>query len=95
LGLQATIEPKQFMNSKGSRHDPIQMGTDAACKPYPMAKSRINDPNEPLTLENMRHDGVRSLDSRAASVAIDHLPGDLTLPSFGPRIASAGPSAPT
>jgi hypothetical protein len=57
-----------------------------------MARSRFNDPIEPMTLQNMRENGVRSLavqcHQRRHEVAmnVDHLPGDLTVPSFGPRM---------
>ena len=55
-----------------------------------MARSRFNDPIEPMDLENMRQNGVRSLwiqcnQCRHTMVMnVDHLPGDLTVPSFGP-----------
>jgi hypothetical protein len=57
-----------------------------------MATRRLNDPIEPMTLENMRHNGVRSLDVQCNQcrhrvvLNVDHLPGDLTLPSFGSRM---------
>jgi hypothetical protein len=57
-----------------------------------MARSRFNDPIEPMTLENMRANGVRSLDVQCNEcrhrviVNVDHLPGDLTVPSFGPKM---------
>jgi hypothetical protein len=57
-----------------------------------MARSRFNDPIEPMDLANMRQNGVRSLwiqcnQCRHTTVMnVDHLPGDLTLPSFGPRM---------
>ena len=45
-----------------------------------------------MTLGNMRENGVRSLwvqcnQCRHTTVInVDHLPGDLTVPSFGPRM---------
>jgi hypothetical protein len=57
-----------------------------------MARSRFNDPIEPMDLENMRQNGLRSLwvqcnQCRHTTVMnVDHLPGDLTVPSFGPRM---------
>jgi hypothetical protein len=47
-----------------------------------MAEPRFNDPIEPMDLANMRQNGVRSLDVQRN----DHLPGDLTPPSFGPKM---------
>jgi hypothetical protein len=52
-----------------------------------MARSRFNDPIEPMDLANMLANGVRSLDiqchncRRRAIMNIDHLPGNLTVPS--------------
>ena len=57
-----------------------------------MARSRFNDPIEPMDLANMRANGVRSLAvqcpqcRREVIMNVDHLPGDLTVPSFGPRM---------
>jgi hypothetical protein len=57
-----------------------------------MARSRFNDPIEPMTLENMRANGVRSLDIQCNQcrhrviLNVDHLPRDLTVPSFGPKM---------
>jgi hypothetical protein len=54
--------------------------------------ARSHEPIEPMTLENMRHNGVRSLDIQCKQcrhrviLNVDHLPGDLTVPSFGPRM---------
>jgi hypothetical protein len=48
---------------------------------------------EPMDLENMRQNGVRSLDIQCLKCLhrvipnVDHLPGDLTVPFFGPRMA--------
>ena len=57
-----------------------------------MARSRFNDPIEPMDLANMRQNGVRSLEVRCLQcrheviMNVDHLPGDLTVPSFGPKM---------
>jgi hypothetical protein len=54
--------------------------------------ARSHEPIEPMTLENMRHNGVRSLDVQCSQcrhrviLNVDHLPGDLTVPSFGPKM---------
>jgi hypothetical protein len=59
---------------------------------YVMARSRFNDPIEPMTLQNMRGNGVRSLAVQCHEcrheriMNVDHLPADLTVPSFGPRM---------
>ena len=53
----------------------------------------MSDLIESITLENMRHNGVRSLlisclNCRHEKVMnVDHLPGDLTVPSLGRRMA--------
>ena len=45
-----------------------------------------------MTLENMRHNGVRSLwvhcnqCRHTATMKVDHYPEDLTVSSFGPRM---------
>jgi hypothetical protein len=45
--------------------------------------ARAQEPIEPMTLENMRHNGVKSLSATNAGTAVimnvDHLPGDLTV----------------
>jgi hypothetical protein len=57
-----------------------------------MARSRLNDLIEPMDLANMRENGVRSLAVQCLHcrheviMNVDHLPGDLTVPSFGPRM---------
>jgi hypothetical protein len=57
-----------------------------------MARSRFNDPIEPMDLANMRQNGVRSLAiycrqcHHETIINVDHLPGDLTVPSFGARM---------
>jgi hypothetical protein len=57
-----------------------------------MATRRLTDPIEPMDLANMRRNGVHSLDVRCHNcrhrviVNVDHLPGDLTVPSFGPQM---------
>jgi hypothetical protein len=56
-----------------------------------MAGYRFNNPIEPMTLQNIRENGVRSLSIQChqcryeVGMNVDHLPGDLTVPSFGPR----------
>jgi hypothetical protein len=53
---------------------------------------RFDQPIEPMTLGNMRELGVRSLAFRChrchheRTMNVDHLPGDLTVPSFIPRM---------
>jgi DNA-directed RNA polymerase subunit RPC12/RpoP len=57
-----------------------------------MSRSRFYVPIEPMTLQNMRQNGVRSLDVQCNQcrhrviVKVDHLRGDLTVLSFGPRM---------
>jgi hypothetical protein len=57
-----------------------------------MTRSRFNDAIEPMDLANMRQNGVRSLDVQCNQcrhrviVNVDHLPGDLTVSSLGPRM---------
>jgi hypothetical protein len=57
-----------------------------------MARSRFNDPIEPMTLANMRENGVRSLSVQCHQcrheviINADHLPGHVTVPSFGPKM---------
>jgi hypothetical protein len=57
-----------------------------------MTKPRISGPIEPMDLANMRQNGVRSLAVQCPQcrhevmMNVDHLPGELTLPSFGPRM---------
>jgi hypothetical protein len=54
--------------------------------------ARFEQPIEPMTLGNMRELGVRSLAFRRhrchqeRTMNDDHLPGDLTVPSFIPRM---------
>jgi hypothetical protein len=48
--------------------------------------------NDPMDLANMRQNGVRSLAIQCHQyrheviMNVDHLPGDMTVPSFGPRM---------
>jgi hypothetical protein len=55
----------------------------------------LNTQIEPMTLENMRHNGVRSLLIWCTNchhekiMNVDHLAGDLTVPSLGPRMTCA------
>ena len=57
-----------------------------------MAAARPDDPIEPTTLANMRENGVRSLDvccwqcRHQVIMNVDHLPADLTVKSFEPRM---------
>ena len=52
---------------------------------------RLNYPIEPMDPANMRQNGVRSLAVQCPQcrheviLNVDHLPGDLTVPSFGSR----------
>jgi hypothetical protein len=58
----------------------------------PMARSRFNAPITPMDLANMRENGVRSLAvscwicQHRAVLNVDHLPDNVTVPSFGPRM---------
>ena len=51
-----------------------------------------NEPIVPMDLANRRANGVRSLDIQCNQCRhdvifnVDHLPGDLPIPSFGPRM---------
>ena len=57
-----------------------------------MPPRRIEHPIEPMDLANMRENGVRSLQimclrcRHQTILNVDHLPGDLTVPLFGPRM---------
>jgi hypothetical protein len=57
-----------------------------------MVKPHSNDPIESMDLANTRELGVRSLDITCLQcrhqliMNIDHSPGRLTIPSFGPRM---------
>jgi hypothetical protein len=59
-----------------------------------MAKPRFNEPIEPMDLANTRQNG-RSLAVQChqcrheVTMNVDHLPGDVTVPSFGPRMVFA------
>jgi hypothetical protein len=54
-----------------------------------MKKPRFTDPIEPMDLANMRQNGVRSLAVQChlcrheVIMNVDHLPGDVTVPSLG------------
>ena len=50
-----------------------------------MARSRFNDPIEPMDLQNMRQNQCNQC-RHTMVMNVDHLPGDLTVPSFGPRM---------
>jgi hypothetical protein len=53
-----------------------------------MARSRFNDPIEQMSLDNMRQNGMRSLDIQCYQclhqviLNVDHLSGLLTVPAF-------------
>jgi hypothetical protein len=53
---------------------------------------RSNDPIEPMTLGNMRANGVRSLAvscwncHHKATLTVDPWPDDVPVPTFGPRM---------
>jgi hypothetical protein len=57
-----------------------------------MAVTRFTDPIEPMDLANMRQNGVRSLAVQCrqclheAILNVDHLPGDVPVPSFGRKM---------
>jgi hypothetical protein len=57
-----------------------------------MAARRFNEPIEPMTLGNMRANGVRSLDvscwrcHHRAIFSADPWPDDVPVPTFGPRM---------
>jgi hypothetical protein len=57
-----------------------------------MAAARFPDPIEPMDLANMRQNGVRSLAVQCHQclheviMNVDHLAGDITVPSLGPKM---------
>jgi hypothetical protein len=57
-----------------------------------VARSRSNEPIEPMTLGDMRENGVRSLDvscwqcHHRAILSADPWPDDVAVPTFGPRM---------
>jgi hypothetical protein len=57
-----------------------------------MAKPNYNDPIVPMDLANMRQNGVRSLAVQCHQclheviMNVDHLPGDVTVSSLGPKM---------
>jgi hypothetical protein len=57
-----------------------------------MAAARFTGPIEPMDLANMRRNGVRSLVVQCRQclheliMNVDHLPGDFTVPSLGPKM---------
>jgi hypothetical protein len=65
-----------------------------------MARSRFNDPIEPMDLANMRHNGVRSLDVQCNKcrhreiVNVEHLSGNVTVASLGRRMVCTKCGAP-
>jgi hypothetical protein len=58
-----------------------------------MASPSFKEPIEPMDLANMRANGVRSLDIQCNQcrhevvLNVDHLPGDLKIPTLGSRMA--------
>jgi hypothetical protein len=58
-----------------------------------VATRRFNDPIEPMDLANMRANGVRSLliwcrnCHHEKIMNVDHLPGNVTVPSLGQRMS--------
>jgi hypothetical protein len=60
----------------------------------------FNDQIESMDLANMRANGVRSLDVQCHNcrhpviMNVDHLPGDMTVPSFGPKMVNRGSRSP-
>jgi hypothetical protein len=59
-----------------------------------MAAARFTGPIEPMDLANMRQNGVRSVVVQCHQclheliMNVDHLPGDVTVPSLGPKMVS-------
>jgi hypothetical protein len=57
-----------------------------------MTARRSSDPIEPMDLANMRQNGVRSFEivchqcRHKTVMNVDHLPGNLTVKSFEPRM---------
>ena len=57
-----------------------------------MAAKRINEPIEPMTLGNMRANGVRCLSvycpccHHSVELNVDHMPDAVEVPSIGPRM---------
>jgi hypothetical protein len=57
-----------------------------------MAKPTSTDPIVQMDLANMRHNGVRSLAVQCRGcrheviMNVDHLPGDVAVPSLGPKM---------
>jgi hypothetical protein len=57
-----------------------------------MAAARFTGPIEPMDLANMRQNGVRSVVVQCHQclheliMNVDHLPGDVTVPSLGPKM---------
>ena len=61
-----------------------------------MAKRRLDYVIEPMTLGNMREQGVRSLDvtclncRHEAILSAERWPDDIPVPAFGPRMVCTG-----
>jgi hypothetical protein len=77
-------------------HIRIRRGTRIVSERVPlrttMTSGRFNDPIEPMTLGNMRENGVRSLDvscwncHHRAILSADSYPDHVPVPTFGPRM---------
>jgi hypothetical protein len=72
---------------------PILFGVDGitVLDALVIAGCRFHDPNEPMDLANMRANGVRSLAIHCHQclqviLNVDHLPGHLTVPTFGSKM---------
>jgi hypothetical protein len=79
-------------HAQGTRgkHTDSVAGGEPRRKAVTMARSRFNDPVEPMTLGSMRDNGVRSLDvscwqcHHRAIMSADPWPDHVTVPTFGP-----------
>jgi hypothetical protein len=93
LAVRAPWRPRSPSGS-GPFASASQRRTAASRAPLSLFPAREADPHpdcmiEPMTLANMRENGVRSLDvgchqcHHETLINVDHLSGDLTVPSFG------------
>jgi hypothetical protein len=76
--------------------NPVDCQTDGRRrKPGRMAPSRFNEPIQPMTLGNMRANGVHSLAvschlcHHEAVISAAPWPDDVSVPAFGPRMVCA------
>jgi hypothetical protein len=84
----------EMRTSRGNRAAaPVGLpDADGAAYNSRMAAGRLNDPIEPMTLGNMRANGVRSLDvccwvcHHRAIMGADPWSEDVPVPTFGPRM---------